>query len=606
LWLEQKYRSPYTGEIIPLNKLFTTEYEIEHVIPQSRYFDDSYTNKVICEAAINRLKGNQLGMEFIQTHRGEVVELGLGKTARVFAVEDYKNFVARHYSRNHAKRTRLLLEDIPEQMIERQLNDTRYISKYVSGLLSSIVRSAQNDDGINSKNLIPGNGKITTQLKQDWGLNDVWNDIVLPRFERLNKLTGTNDYTTWSDRHQKFIPTVPLALAKGFSKKRIDHRHHALDALVIATMTRDHVNLINNQYANSEKRFDLSRKLRNYETVQYEDFKTKELITREVPREFRKPWATFTQDAQRALERVIISFKQNLRVINKATNHYTKWIDENGVKVKRKVPQEGANWAIRKPLHKDTVSGKVNLKWVKVPKGKILTATRKPLDSNIDAKSIESITDTGIQKILKRYLAAKGGDPEVAFSPEGVEELNRNISLYNEGKQHKPIRKVRVFESGSKFALGNSGNKNTKYVEAAKGTNLYFGVYIDTAGKRSFETIPLNIVIERIKQGLSPIAEVDEKGRRLNICLSPNDLVQIPAKVNEVSINGHILNPGSIYKVVSFSGGQIFFVLHTVSRSVVDKVEFSALNKMERSIDGQMIKDVCIKYSVSRLGTIHT
>ena len=35
LWLEQGYKSPYTGQIIPLNKLFTPEYEIEHIIPQS-------------------------------------------------------------------------------------------------------------------------------------------------------------------------------------------------------------------------------------------------------------------------------------------------------------------------------------------------------------------------------------------------------------------------------------------------------------------------------------------------------------------------------------------------------------------------------------------
>lgn len=55
-WLEQKYRSPYTGAMIPLGKLFTPAYEIEHVIPKSRYFDDSFTNKVICETAVNKLK----------------------------------------------------------------------------------------------------------------------------------------------------------------------------------------------------------------------------------------------------------------------------------------------------------------------------------------------------------------------------------------------------------------------------------------------------------------------------------------------------------------------------------------------------------------------
>lgn len=56
LWLEQNYHSPYTGEMIPLAKLFTAAYEIEHVIPQSRYYDDSLSNKVICEAEVNKLK----------------------------------------------------------------------------------------------------------------------------------------------------------------------------------------------------------------------------------------------------------------------------------------------------------------------------------------------------------------------------------------------------------------------------------------------------------------------------------------------------------------------------------------------------------------------
>ena len=73
LWLEQKYRSPYTGKPISLSKLFTSAYQIEHVIPQSRYFDDSFNNKVICESEVNTLKSNMLGYEFIKNHCGEIV-----------------------------------------------------------------------------------------------------------------------------------------------------------------------------------------------------------------------------------------------------------------------------------------------------------------------------------------------------------------------------------------------------------------------------------------------------------------------------------------------------------------------------------------------------
>jgi CRISPR-associated endonuclease Csn1 len=593
LWLEQKYKSPYTGQIIPLNKLFTSEYEIEHIIPQSRYFDDSFSNKVICESAVNKLKDNQIGLEFIKNFHGYKMPNG----TKIFEIDEYENFVKLHYNKNRSKRNKLLMDDIPEKMIERQLNDTRYISKYISNLLSNIVRSDVNDDGYNSKNILPGNGKITNRLKQDWGLNDVWNDLVLPRFERMNQITNSSDFTSYNENHQKFLPTVPLKLSKGFSKKRIDHRHHAMDALVIACATRDHINLLNNESAKSDsKRYDLNRKLRKFEKVAYNDSRTGERIEREVAKDFLKPWGTFTNDAKKELGNIVISFKQNLRVINKATNYYEKWVDKNGELTKENVKQEGVNWAIRKPLHKETVSGKIKLDRIKVAKGKILTATRKMLDTSFNEKVIATITDTGIQKILLNYLRHKGGNSEIAFSPEGVEEMNLNISHFNDGKDHQPILKVRVFEQGSKFILGETGNKTDKYVEAAKGTNLFFAVYADNNGKRNFQTIPLNLVVERQKQGLNSVPEENDKGEKLLFTLSPNDLVCL----SEIES----FKEQDLYKVVSFSGSQLFFIKHNMAVSIVNKIEFSALNKMERSIDGIMIKDICVKLEVDRLGNI--
>lgn len=607
LWLEQRYKSPYTGQIIPLNKLFTPEYEIEHIIPQSRYFDDSFSNKIICESAVNKLKDNYIGLGFIKQFGGTIFECGLGKNVKVFEVDEYEDFVKKHYANNRGKRNKLLLEEIPEKMIERQLNDTRHISKYISGVLSNIVRVEDgSDEGVNSKNIVPGNGKITTQLKQDWGLNDVWNDLILPRFERMNQLTNSTDFTAWNENHQKYLPTVPIKESKGFSKKRIDHRHHALDALVIACATKDHVNLLNNQSAKSDtKRYDLKKKLMKFEKAVYKHPQTGERIERDVPKQFLKPWESFTIDAKNNLDKIIVSFKQNLRVINKATNYYEKYVEKDGIKTKEKIQQTGTNWAIRKPMHKETVSGKIDLPWVKVPKGKILTATRKNLDTSFDLKSINSITDTGIQKILRSYLEFKGS-AEAAFSPEGIEDMNKNIEKYNDGKLHQPINKVRVFELGSKFQVGQTGNKKDKYVEAAKGTNLFFAVYEDKNGKRSYETIPLNIVIERQKQGLSV---VDLKGVN-DFYLCPNDLVYIPSEdelenVNNIDFKNFTKEKNErIYKVVSFSGSQIFFVRQDVSTSVVNKAEFSTLNKMERAIDGSMVKEHCLKLNVDRLGNI--
>ena len=277
------------------------------------------------------------------------------------------------------------------------------------------------------------------------------------------------------------------------------------------------------------------------------------------------------------------------------------------------VKQEGTNWAIRKPLHKETVSGKITLEREKVSKGKILTATRKAVDNTFTKKVIEGITDTGIQKILLKYLEFKKS-PEIAFSPEGIEELNKNIALYNDGKPHKPIRNVRIFEQGSKFPLGKVGNKSSKYVETAKDTNLYFGVY-QGKDKRSFATIPLNEVIERQKQGRFSVPEYNEKGDPLLFSLSPNDLVYVPVEgeiIEDIDFrNLSKEQKERIYKTVSFTGNQCFFIKSSIASLIKNydaktKIgELGSQNKLEVTIcKGIRIKEVCIKLSIDRLGNI--
>ena len=667
LWLDQKYRSPYTGQPIPLAKLFTHEYEIEHIIPQSRYFDDSFQNKVICEAVVNKLKDRQLGLEFIKNHHGQIVTLTGGRTVNIFSVEAYEHFVRKTYVGNRKKMTNLLLEDIPDGFIERQLNDSRYISRYIMSLLSNIVREEISpgvfEEETNSKNLIACNGSITARLKKDWGLNDVWNSVILPRFTRLNEICGTDKFTCVnSEGHM--VPCMPDELLKGFNKKRIDHRHHAMDAIVIACATRSHIQLLNNESARSENRalrYQLSRKLRRYEKIHVNG------AEREVAKEFLKPWPTFTQDVKVALESVIVSFKQNLRVINKATNVHTSYRDEKGKTrldnagkpVKGTISQT-ANpdwWAVRKPLHKDTVFAKVALKrikdvrlgaamqnpdaivgkelrneikkliglgydekrikkyfsegenkdiWSEFNPGKVKVyyftddtfAVRKELDESFDAKKIESITDTGIQKILLQHLTENNGDSKVAFDSDGLERMNADISRLNNGRKHKPIYKVRWYESAGKFAVGNAGNKKDKYVEAAKGTNLYFAIYADASGKRTFETIPLNDVIDRLKKRMNPVPEVNVAGSSLLFYLSPNDLVYVPGQ--ETLLSSQAIKHEQVYKIVSFTNKRLYAIPYNVSNVIVEKLEYGALNKIEFTKE----KDICIPLKVDRLGHI--
>jgi CRISPR-associated endonuclease Csn1 len=512
----------------------------------------------------------------------------------------------------------------------------------------------------------------------------------------MNQVTQSENFTSWNENHQKFLPTVPLEFSKGFQKKRIDHRHHAMDALVIACTTREHINLLNNKHAQSAERFDLNRKLRKFTNVTYTDLKTGKRIEKEVPKDFLKPWENFTKDAKDELDKIVISFKQNLRIINKTTNRYESYKDENGVlrigkdgkPMKDFIKQtRGDSWAIRKPMHKDTVSGLVSLRKKKEvslsvalenyneildkdlrkevlklvkPKydKKLLTkffkdrqnkwndkdisrveiyfwdndkvASRVSLDTSFNEKRIiETITDTGIQKILLAHLKnyknkfdEKGREiaPEiVAFTPEGIEEMNKNIVVLNEGKFHHSILKIRTYEAkGNKFNVGLTGNKKDKFVEAAKGTNLFFAIYQDDIGKRSYETIPLNIVIERQKQGLNSVPEINEKGSKLLFHLSPNDLVYVPTeeeKGNSNSIDFSNLNKRQIeriYKVEKTSGVECYFIRQDIAYLIKQydaktKIgELESQNKLQITMSTERLKiaESCIKLKVDRLGNI--
>lgn len=650
-WLEQKYRSPYTGEIIPLGKLFTPAYEIEHIIPQSLYFDDSFSNKVICESEVNKLKDNSLGYQFIKEHQGEIVTLSGGRQVKILTVEAYEKFVKDNYGsrKNAQKKRNLLADEIPESFIQRQLNDSRYISKVVKTLLSNVVREKNEEQDI-SKNVITCTGGVTDRLKKDWGVKNVWNRIVMPRFERLDKMIPGEQYVVVNANGQH-VPTVPFSRSRGFNIKRIDHRHHAMDAIVIACATRNIVNYLNNESAcrNAEiKRFDLQRIV--CEKVHQDDSGNYKWVV-------KKPSASFASEVKDVLDDCIVSFKQNLRIINKSSN-WTEKINEEGKKVYVR-QTKGENWAIRKSMHKDTVFGEVDLRKVKsvslnealkcperivrkdikklvsecesanakkkaavilerFPEATKLDiyyytletkdryfATRIPITQDFIKEFIEkSVTDAGIREILLAHLAKYGGKAEIAFSADGIEDMNAHIKELNGGASHKPIYKVRKYEKAEKFAIGETGCKTKKFVEADKGTNLFFGIYLAPDGKRTYASIPLIESINREKDGLGPVPEKNGDGE-LMFYLSPNDLVYVPTE-DEIE-RGYVdekMDKSRIYKMVSANKGQCFFIDANVSTSIVDKVEFSSSNKMERAITGEMIKSVCIPIKVDRLGRI--
>lgn len=331
LWLSQKCCSPYTGKIIPLSKLFDkTQYEIEHIIPQSKLKYDAFENLVISEAAINPqpYKGNILARNFIKQFSGSELNIS-GKTYKILTEEEYETHCKKTFKGKKLKN--LLATEIPEDFIERQINDTRYITRKISELLYPFAKD--------KSGLVFTIGSITSELKNEWGLNSVWKDILKPRFQRLEKISEQQLIFKDAEDENKFhyhVPQNPY-----LELKRIDHRHHALDALVIAATTREHI-----RYLNSLNAVDNNSELQ----------KVKRALVKGKIRDYKLPWENFTKDAREKLNETVVTFKSNNRIVSKPFNKYVRWIqNEDGSWEKKECYQEpNKKWmAVRKSMFKE-------------------------------------------------------------------------------------------------------------------------------------------------------------------------------------------------------------------------------------------------------------
>lgn len=377
LWMEQKYTSPYTGKPIPLSKLFERgEYEVDHVLPRERITLDTDVNKVICEAWANGTKSAMTGMQFIRHINGGIPK---GGKCNILTEKQYVEWVNTNIH-DKKKRDIMLSSVVPEEFTSTQMNNTRYITRYAVKLLSNIVRDKEDNDdtSYSSHNVLCTNGAVTSILKKDWRLNEVWNDIIAPRFERLNRITNSNVFgkVQTINGHDVFIPTVPEELEKDFEKKRIDHRHHAMDALVTALATVEHVQYLNNVNANSVEteeglrvRKGLKKKLVDNKDCFYQpamSLTEGHIVRYKYIFSDGVVCTTFKDAAMAAIASVITSVKTKplSRKVRQRMNVYKKWDESKGCicTVKEENLNDSNKHNIRMALHKDTNYGVRNLK----------------------------------------------------------------------------------------------------------------------------------------------------------------------------------------------------------------------------------------------------
>lgn len=163
LYQEQDGKSLYSGESISLNRLFEPGYvDIDHIIPYSISFDDSFNNKVLVFSKENRDKGNRLPLQYLQA----------------ISQEKADNFKIRinNSVKNYKKRLKLLKATITDDDLngfkERNLQDTKTISRFLYNYINDHLLFAPSDTG-RKKKVTAVNGAITSYLRKRWGISKV-------------------------------------------------------------------------------------------------------------------------------------------------------------------------------------------------------------------------------------------------------------------------------------------------------------------------------------------------------------------------------------------------------------------------------------------------
>src|SRR5690606_20311833 len=271
------FHTPYSNTYINPAELFTNKFDVDHIIPQSRLFDDSFSNKTLELRSVNIEKGNLTAFDYCSQKGNE---------------DNYRFRVNQlSYSPNgisYTKRKRLLMgaEDIPEGFLNRDLGNTAYISRKAQEILLPITRR-----------VTATTGKITAHLREDWELIDILKEL------NWQKYKGVGLTYHVENRHGNQLRRI-----EDWSK-RDDHRHHAMDAITVAFTHPAMIQYLNNMNARSNRGSEIFAIENIY---LYKDQNNN--------RKFKKPFPNIRESAKVHLDSILVSFKAKNKVTTINTN----------------------------------------------------------------------------------------------------------------------------------------------------------------------------------------------------------------------------------------------------------------------------------------------
>lgn len=356
LWKEADGFSIYTGNPIEPSKLFSKEYDIEHIIPKSRLFDDSFSNKTICERQLNIDKSNKTAYSFLKEK---------------LSPEEFDQFEKRVKGLfgkiSRTKQNKLLMADneIPEGFIERQLRETQYIAKKAKEILLEV-----------SRNVTATIGSVTDKLREDWELVDVMKELNWEKYDKLG-LTQIEEGKN-GERLYKIKDWT----------KRNDHRHHAMDAITVAFTKPAYIQYLNNLNAKTQGN-QKANSIIGIETKYLKRDKNNKL-------RFIEPMPNFREEAKKQLESILISYKAKNKVVTLNKNITKK---SGGTNQRIQLTPRGQ-------LHKETVYGKLQQYVTK----------EESINAKFTEEYIAKVAKKEYREALLKRLQQNGNDPKKAFT----------------------------------------------------------------------------------------------------------------------------------------------------------------------------------------------
>jgi CRISPR-associated endonuclease Csn1 len=407
-------RCVYTGEEISINRLMSGDVEVEHILPFSRTLDDSMANKTVVMRGANREKRNQSPYE-----------------AWGVQAEKYDAILARAQSMPPNKRWRFKpdamekYESEERDFLARQLNETRHLSVLAKRYLSKVCDPDQ---------IWVTTGQLTALLRRHWGLNSI--------------LRGHNRGETETDNRN------------GGRKVRDDHRHHAVDAIVVGAIDRNLLQEISRRAGQHEK-------------------DALDRIVSDIP----TPFEGFRDVVRASVERIVVSHK----------------------------PEHGTGGR----LHEDTAYG-----IIEGPEKAIGDlVTRKPIVS-LTLKEIDGVRDLRLREALQALRESVGGDKKAlaqALAKYGVENRIRRVRVLKPERDFVIIKDRRTGMPYKAVIPGE--NHHIDIVEGADGKWRGFAVTVfaanqnDVASVWRSETLGGKLIMRVHKGDMIELADKDGKRR---------------------------------------------------------------------------------------------